>query len=72
MDKKVNRRICNFNKLKQNELFENFDWDDLINFRTKAPYIPKSTDYSEDLKNEEILYEKINETNLKVIYLKIT
>jgi hypothetical protein len=37
----------------------------------KAPYIPKNTDYSEDLRNEEIFYEKINETNSKVFYFII-
>ena len=70
LDKKVNRRVCNFNKLRQTEFYENFPWDDLINFRMKAPYVPKSTDFSEELKTEETLYERINENSTKV-YLSI-
>ena len=60
LDKKVNRRVCNFTRLKQTEFFENFNWDDLIDFRIKAPYIPKSTDFSENLKNCCQPYESFN------------
>ena len=68
LDKKVNQRVCNFNKLKQTEFLENFSWDDLIDFRIKSPYIPKSTDYSENLRTDKQLYEiSLNGSTVRII-----
>ena len=33
-------RITTFDKIKQMSLFANFPWDELLNYKIKAPYIP--------------------------------
>lgn len=66
LDKKVNRRVCNFNKLKQTEFLMDFNWDDLISYRMKSPYVPESNNFEEEKKKHDILYEIYNETNTKV------
>ena len=40
LTKKVNLRVCNVNTLKMKPLFEGFEWDKLIDFQLKPPFIP--------------------------------
>ena len=40
LTKKVNLRVCNVNTLKTRPLFEGFEWDKLIDFQLKPPFIP--------------------------------
>jgi len=41
LNKKLNHRICSFNKLKGFDFFMDFNWDDLIDFKVKPPFIPE-------------------------------
>jgi hypothetical protein len=56
--KKVNQRNCSFTKLKSAEFFNDFQWDDLIDFKLKAPYIPETHDWSKHVEHKTHLYEK--------------
>ena len=40
--KKVNERLCNFDKAKKHPFYKDFHWGDLIDFRLVPPYIPKN------------------------------
>jgi hypothetical protein len=57
--KKTNKRICNLGKLKQAEFFLDFDWDDLIDFKLKAPFIPECVDWTKKFNVKSSVYEKI-------------
>ena len=72
LNKKVNKRICNFSKLKQTQFLEGFSWDDFIDFRIKPPYIPNCEDYSENLTNTLELYETFNsiKVNIKLNFIR--
>ena len=39
------------------DFFENFNWDDLIEFKLNAPYLPKTFDSSAHLNNIMTPYE---------------
>ncbi len=54
-------RNCSFNKMKMSELFKDFNWDDLIDFKMKAPYVPPTEDMSDNLKNINAFYENMIE-----------
>ena len=41
LKKKVNERICNFSLLKEDVVFEKFEWDKLIDFQIVPPYVPQ-------------------------------
>ena len=41
MKKKVNERICNFSLLKEDVIYENLEWDKLIDFQIVPPYVPQ-------------------------------
>jgi hypothetical protein len=60
--KKVNQRNCSFSKLKLTELFKDFEWDDLIDLKLKAPFTPETHDWYKHIANKSQLYE----TNLAV------
>ena len=50
LKKKVNERLCIFEKIKSHEFYKDFNWDYLIEFKLLPPYIPhlsplKSFDY---------------------------
>ena len=50
LKKKVNERLCIFEKIKTHEFYKDFNWDYLIEFKLFPPYIPhlsplKSFDY---------------------------
>jgi hypothetical protein len=40
LEKKVEKRICNFSNIKKMDLFYDFNWNDLINYNLKSPFIP--------------------------------
>ena len=66
--KNVNRRICNFDNAKKHPFFKDFNWENLIDFHMKPPYIPnllsleKFEDYNikycDYLMNEKENYKK--------------
>ncbi len=41
LKKKVNERICNFSLLKEDVIYENLEWDKLIDFQIVPPYVPQ-------------------------------
>lgn len=44
--------MCNLSALKSQYLFKDFPWDDLIDFKVKAPYIPSNIrEWSNNLRN---------------------
>ena len=52
LTKKVNKRNCNINNLKQMSFFENFDFDKLNDFCIEPPFKPITTDMNMYLSNE--------------------
>ena len=40
LNKKVNLRLCDFDKIQKNAIFEKFNWDDLIDFKLEPKLIP--------------------------------
>ncbi len=59
LQKKANYRICNFKKLKNDEFFNDYDWDGLVDFRLKAPYVPETSDPHAKMKNLMSPYESV-------------
>lgn len=47
LTKKVADRICTLEKAKKLEVFENFSWDDLLDFKIIPQYIPKKLNIKE-------------------------
>ena len=47
--KKVNKRTCKVRLLKKTKFFEGFNWDSLIEFQMKPPFIPKITKTDKEL-----------------------
>ena len=47
LKKNVSERINNFDKVFKCQIFQNFDWDNLLRKKFKPPYIPVSDDYWE-------------------------
>ena len=56
--KKVNERVCNVSKLKQNSFFEKFEFDKLNDFQLEPPFKPDKKDMSHYFK-ETKSYENI-------------
>jgi hypothetical protein len=53
-------RVCNANVLKTTPFYKEFNWDDLIDFRLKPPYIPKELrEWSNNLANLNNPFEEI-------------
>ena len=42
LKKKISERICSFDKVKKQEFYKDFKWDDLMEFKLNAPYIPNN------------------------------
>jgi hypothetical protein len=52
LSKRIATRKCQLNTLKVQPLFNDFDWEGLIDFKIKAPFIPKDLrEWSNNLKN---------------------
>ena len=47
LTKKVAERICSLEKAKELEAFENFSWDELLDFKIQPQYIPKKANLKE-------------------------
>lgn len=63
LNKKVNQRVCSFSKLKTTNFLADFNWEDLLDFKIKPPYIPECKDFVNNLSSHSNLYEEV----LKVI-----
>lgn len=59
LNKKVTQRNCSFRKLKVADFFEGFSWDELIDFRMKAPYIPDGIDLTKQIQIFSQPYENV-------------
>jgi hypothetical protein len=76
--KKVNERLCNFDKAKKHPFYKDFHWGDLIDFRLVPPYIPKNvfnqevssfkTKYIDFLKDEARVKKNKNSESLLSSY----
>jgi len=66
LNKKVNQRVCSFSKLKTTNFLSDFNWEDLLDFKIKPPYIPECKDFLNNLSSHSNSYEE----TLKVYYLK--
>ena len=65
LTKKVAERICSLEKAKDLEAFENFNWDELLDFKIIPQYIPKKSNIKQfkDYRTKYINYLKhIEET----------
>ena len=63
LKKNVAERINNFDKVFQCQIFQNFDWDNLLKKKFKPPYIPVSADFwgKSNLKNLASPFDKFIE-----------
>jgi cGMP-dependent protein kinase len=59
LTKKVNQRICNVSILKKRPFFNEFDFDQLNDFKLNPPYSPPFVDLSQYLQNTDTPYEDI-------------
>ena len=73
LKKKISERICSFEKVKKQEFYKDFKWDDLMEFKLNAPYIPNNNKIL-DFENYEKKYldfveeetKKEKKTNKKI------
>ena len=65
LTKKVAERICSLEKAKELEVFENFNWDELLDFKIVPQYIPKKSKVKEfkDYRKKYIKYLEENKSN---------
>ena len=66
LNKKISERICNINSLKKKSFFEGFDFNQLNDFKLKAPYKPKKQSYEKYLKDTNPYENYVKEDNTKV------
>lgn len=57
--KKVNQRCCNVTKLKSSSFFDEIQWEDFVNFKTKPPYIPDVLDWKKCFTTNLTSYESV-------------
>ena len=63
LNKKVNLRICNVSNLKTKSFFDNFDFEELKDFKIQPPFLPTSNDLSEFLKNDNPYENMVKQDN---------
>ena len=68
LKKKVNKRLCNVNLIKQNEFFKDFSFSDLIDFKITPPYIPICNEinyrfFDKKNKYEDVIINHISDDN---------
>ena len=63
LDKNPSYRLCNFQSIKNQAWFKDFNWDELSNLNLKAPYIPKIPETNFDF--DEQCKPKFNVENNK-------
>ena len=66
LKKKVKDRCCDCELLKKEEIFNDFDWDKLIDFKLNAPFIPNINDTNLSIyhSHKSIFDSKIKKINL--------
>jgi hypothetical protein len=64
--KKVNQRSCDIQKLKTSAFFIDFNWDSLIDFKIKPPYLPDSWDWTKNINNIFSPFEMILKVNYNI------
>ena len=69
LTKKVNQRICNVSVLKKKPFFEGFDFDQLIDFKLKPPYLPNVKDVQIEL-NENNLFDNMIQEDKTILTRK--
>ena len=69
LTKKVNQRICNVSVLKKKPFFEGFDFDQLIDFKLKPPYIPNVKEVQIEL-NENNLFDNMIQEDKTILTRK--
>lgn len=57
--KKVSERECSFRGLKATKLYENYDFDALIDLKMPPTFIPETEDYSQMIRNTSSRIEVI-------------
>ena len=63
LNKKVNKRICNVSILKGKQFFSDFDFEKLKDFKLNPPYLPKTTDLSQYLKENNPYEDMVSHDN---------
>ena len=61
LSKNIMHRICNFQLLKSQCLFEDYDCEQILNQSIKAPFIPERSDKINDLKNLTLYSKSIKD-----------
>jgi cGMP-dependent protein kinase len=59
LTKKVNQRVCSVQKLKLSNFLIDMNFDDLIEFKIKAPYLPETWEWSKNINNILTPFEMI-------------
>ena len=77
LNKQISNRICSVPLLKLSPLYKDFPWDDLIDFKVHAPFIPRDLrEWSNNLYNFSNQFEDMLMVKLilliakKIIYLE--
>ena len=65
LTKKVADRICTLEKAKKLEVFENFNWDELLEFKIIPQYIPKKVNLKEFNEYNQKYVEYLEEKEIK-------
>ena len=64
--KKVEKRLCDINKIKKLKVFEKFNWNDLLSKKMKPPFIPDVPNLCDiqldqfKMKYEDYIYDELN------------
>ncbi len=45
----MNHRVCSFSKLKATSFLADFNWEELLDFKIKPPYVPECDDYLKNM-----------------------
>ena len=60
LNKKISNRICKLHSLKNQSLFKDFEWEGLLDFKVKPPFIPKDLrEWKSNLKNKSSPLEAV-------------
>ena len=74
LKKKVSDRICSLEKVKECDLYTDYNWDEIIELKAKVPYTPQTTALKQMssymLKYMEYLQKQNNEDNKKTLLKK--
>lgn len=66
LQKKPNIRLCNTNFLKKRPFFLDYDWDALIDFQIKPPYIPNSLKITDQFSSTISFESSLNENDFSL------